>query len=102
MNDLKRPILAVTMGDAAGVGPELCLRLLDEACNGRTDFVGVVLGSAEILERVSNETGIAFNAPVVNQAEELTLNEEVPQTARSLPRSGKLLRLSSRLMPCQW
>src|SRR3990170_987537 len=71
MNDPKRPILAVTMGDAAGVGPELCLRLLQEAGQGKTDFTPVIIGSAGILRRVSDRTGIPFNAPILSKIEDL-------------------------------
>ena len=28
---MKRPLIAITMGDPAGVGPEICLRLLVNA-----------------------------------------------------------------------
>lgn len=60
----ERPIIAVTLGDPAGVGPEICLRLLREpsvaAC-----CVPVVFGSAAILRRVAGQTGLAFDAPVL-------------------------------------
>jgi 4-hydroxythreonine-4-phosphate dehydrogenase len=71
MNDPNRPRLAVTMGDAAGVGPELCLRLLDEAENGQTDFTPVLIGSAGILTRVSRLTGIPFKSAIVSKENEL-------------------------------
>ena len=51
------------MGDAAGVGPELCLRLL----NRKTfveNSVPVIVGNAKLLERVSKQTGIPFSANV--------------------------------------
>jgi len=46
-----KPVLAITMGDPAGVGPELCLRALTEpsvleAC------VPIIYGDAMVLERV--------------------------------------------------
>ncbi|MGI9242335.1 MAG: 4-hydroxythreonine-4-phosphate dehydrogenase PdxA [Verrucomicrobiales bacterium] len=54
--------IAITMGDPAGVGPELCLYLL-----ANTDLVGgeqfQVIGSWEVLERVALELGLGLPAP---------------------------------------
>ncbi|MFO0914889.1 MAG: 4-hydroxythreonine-4-phosphate dehydrogenase PdxA [Pirellulales bacterium] len=48
------PTLAVTMGDPAGVGPELCLRLL-QADDRLPAARIVVIGSAQILRRVAQQ-----------------------------------------------
>jgi 4-hydroxythreonine-4-phosphate dehydrogenase len=50
------PRIAVTMGDPAGVGPELCLRLLaDERVR---DFcTPIIFGDAGVLNRVANHLG---------------------------------------------
>lgn len=50
--------IGVTLGDAAGVGPELVLKLL--AARGTADIV--VYGSRRILERVAAKTGFPFPA----------------------------------------
>ena len=54
--------IAITMGDPAGVGPELCLYLLANA-----DFVAGaefrVVGSWEVLERVALELGLGLPSP---------------------------------------
>ncbi|MFT4547726.1 MAG: 4-hydroxy-L-threonine phosphate dehydrogenase PdxA, partial [Verrucomicrobiales bacterium] len=54
--------IAITMGDPAGVGPELCLYLL-----ANTDFVEgaefKVVGNWEVLERVALELGMGLPAP---------------------------------------
>jgi len=59
----KKNIIAVTMGDAAGVGPELCLRLL-----ARKDFpagsVPLIIGSSSVLSRVAGAVGVSFDARV--------------------------------------
>src|SRR5689334_10928098 len=57
-----RPIIAVTMGDAAGVGPELCLQLLARA---RTpgSAIPLVIGDGDVLARVSKKVGMPFSAP---------------------------------------
>ncbi len=54
------PRLAVTMGDPAGVGPELCLRLLAQAVL-RNLARPVVFGETAILRRVAARLGWAFD-----------------------------------------
>lgn len=63
MNSLL-PCIAVTMGDPAGVGPEICLRLLAEPEIAQV-CVPVVFGDAGVLARVAAETGLPFKAPVI-------------------------------------
>lgn len=58
------PRIAVTMGDPAGVGPELCLRLLAETDLTRV-CVPVVYGDAGLLKRVAGETGLPCEAPTL-------------------------------------
>jgi 4-hydroxythreonine-4-phosphate dehydrogenase len=52
-----RPVVAVTMGDAAGIGPELCLRLLDDR-HIVEQCVPVVFGDADVLYRVADVCGL--------------------------------------------
>ena len=56
------PKIAITMGDPAGVGPELCLYLL-----ANTDLIGgaqfKVVGSWEVLERVALDLGMGLPSP---------------------------------------
>ena len=65
MNPLPR--IAVTMGDPAGIGPEICLQLLNDP-----DLVPVctpvVFGDAAVLHRVAAKLQQPFNVPVLNQA----------------------------------
>jgi 4-hydroxythreonine-4-phosphate dehydrogenase len=49
-----KPVLAITMGDPAGIGPELCLRALAEP-SVLAVCVPVVIGDAAVLERVRAE-----------------------------------------------
>ena len=54
---MKRRTIAVTMGDPAGVGPELCLRLLaDEALRAR--FRLLLFADAALLTRVAQAAGV--------------------------------------------
>jgi 4-hydroxythreonine-4-phosphate dehydrogenase len=53
----RRPVLGITMGDPAGVGPELCLRgLRDPAV--LEQCAPVVFGSLALLERVAEAAGL--------------------------------------------
>lgn len=56
------------MGDPAGVGPEICLRLLANADLAR-ECVPVVFGDATVLRRVAGKLGIPFDSPVITQAD---------------------------------
>ncbi len=58
------PRIAVTMGDPAGVGPELCVRLLADLEITR-ECVPIIFGDASVLRRVAEKIGVAFTAPVI-------------------------------------
>ena len=53
------PLLAITMGDPAGVGPELCLRALADPL--QTGGIPVVFGDASVLHACAATTGYAGN-----------------------------------------
>lgn len=60
MGDLsrdKRPIVAITMGDGAGIGPEVILKSLvrEDLCQG---FAPLVLGDAPLMERLAKALGL--------------------------------------------
>jgi 4-hydroxythreonine-4-phosphate dehydrogenase len=59
-----RPTIAITMGDPAGIGPELCLRALEEA-SVRAECVPVVLGDLDVLQRVARANDLAPPAHAV-------------------------------------
>ncbi|MFA6543819.1 MAG: 4-hydroxythreonine-4-phosphate dehydrogenase PdxA [Limisphaerales bacterium] len=61
------PRIAITMGDPAGVGPEICLRLLANAELAR-ECVPVVFGDASVLRDVGGKLGLPFHAPVIAKA----------------------------------
>ena len=60
--------IAVTMGDPAGVGPEVCLHLLADAAIAEK-CVPVVFGDAAILRRVAESARLPLKAPVVSSRE---------------------------------
>jgi len=52
-----KPTVAVTMGDPAGVGPELCLRAVKDA-DVLERCVPLIVGDASVLQRVSDVLGL--------------------------------------------
>jgi 4-hydroxythreonine-4-phosphate dehydrogenase len=52
-----RPRIAITMGDPAGIGPEICLRLLADPRTAEI-CTPIVFGDAAILDRVAQRLGL--------------------------------------------
>jgi 4-hydroxythreonine-4-phosphate dehydrogenase len=62
---MTRPRIAVTMGDPAGVGPEICLQLLADG-GIAADCTPVVFGDAAVLRLCAEKTGLPFAAPALS------------------------------------
>lgn len=62
-----KPKIALTMGDPAGVGPEICLHALS-APEVKSTCVPILFGDASILRRVADATGQTLDAPTVSLA----------------------------------
>ncbi|MBI3831129.1 MAG: 4-hydroxythreonine-4-phosphate dehydrogenase PdxA [Planctomycetes bacterium] len=63
------PIIAVTMGDAAGVGPELCVRLLNQP-SWPEGSIPLVFGDVRILDRVAKAIELPLNVPRLKEIPE--------------------------------
>lgn len=59
--------LAITMGDPAGVGPELCLRALAETSLG-DDAIPIVFGDAAVLRHCADVTGLPAPRHIIPQS----------------------------------
>ena len=59
-----QPRIAVTMGDPAGVGPELCVRLLAQAEFPRL-CTPIVFGDYEVLQAAARAIGVPLTAPAI-------------------------------------
>lgn len=59
-----RPRIALTTGDPAGIGPEVCLRLLERA-DILSQCVPVLIGDAGVLRRVADQCRLPFPARIV-------------------------------------
>ncbi len=69
-----KPLVAITMGDPAGIGPEVCLSLL--ANQEIAGFcVPVVFGDAAVLRAAAEKTGLPYTAPVRGDDDWHTLTE---------------------------
>ena len=60
-----KPLLAITMGDPAGVGPELCINLLNQR-SVLSECTPLIFGDYECLKRVSTELNQPFDAKVIS------------------------------------
>ena len=65
---MSKPLIAVTMGDPAGVGPEICLQLLanEEVLALATP---VIFGDARLLARCARQTGLQAPPRIVSEIE---------------------------------
>lgn len=65
---MKKPLIAVTMGDPAGVGPEICLQLLaNEAV--QAVCTPIIFGDARLLTRCARQTGLPSPKRIVSEIE---------------------------------
>ena len=63
----KKPILAITMGDPAGVGPEIIAKSVSRAESGR-DARLLIVGDGTIMERAIEITGVSLRIERVTHA----------------------------------
>jgi hypothetical protein len=65
---MPKPLIAVTMGDPAGVGPEVCLQLLaNEAV--REFATPVIFGDARLLSRCARQAGLPAPKRIISEIE---------------------------------
>ena len=67
-SETAKPVLGLTMGDPAGIGPEICLAALGDA-GIRKLCVPVLFGDASILRRMAPKRFATAKFPVVTLAE---------------------------------
>ncbi len=63
-----RPILGLTMGDPAGIGPEICLRAMREPSVQKM-CTPVLFGDAGMIKRLSNKSFSASKCKIISIAE---------------------------------
>ncbi|MBL9143183.1 MAG: 4-hydroxythreonine-4-phosphate dehydrogenase PdxA [Verrucomicrobiaceae bacterium] len=65
---MSKPLIAVTMGDPAGVGPEVCLQLLAND-SVRDIATPVIFGDARLLARCARQTGLPAPKRIISEIE---------------------------------
>lgn len=65
---MPKPIIAVTMGDPAGVGPEICLQLLAHEAVSEL-ATPVIFGDARLLSRCARQTGLPAPRRIISEIE---------------------------------
>ncbi|MCB1276744.1 4-hydroxythreonine-4-phosphate dehydrogenase PdxA [Prosthecobacter sp.] len=65
---MPKPLIAVTMGDPAGVGPEVCLQLLANE-EVREFATPVVFGDARLLSRCARQTNLPAPKRIISEIE---------------------------------
>lgn len=65
--DGRRPVLALTMGDAAGIGPEITLRALGDVGNRRA-YRPIVIADAGLMSRTIEGIGLDLEVVLVQRA----------------------------------
>lgn len=71
---MPKPKIAVTMGDPAGVGPEVCLDLLANEAIAEV-CTPVVFGTRSVLEACAKQTGRSFSCRIVEETSLETCDE---------------------------
>ena len=62
---MTRPAVAVTMGDPAGVGPEICLKALADPFVGQV-CTPAIIGSAKVLAKASEQLGLPMPGHILS------------------------------------
>jgi 4-hydroxythreonine-4-phosphate dehydrogenase len=65
---MPKPLIAVTMGDPAGVGPEICLQLLANE-EVREFATPVIFGDARLLTRCARQAGLPAPKRIISEIE---------------------------------
>ena len=65
---MKKPLIAVTMGDPAGIGPEVCLQLLANDAV-RPYATPIIFGDAKVLVECAKQVGLPVPMPIIPEAE---------------------------------
>lgn len=91
------PVIAVTMGDAAGVGPELCVRLLNQP-HWAEGSLPLVFGDWRILERVAKAIDLPLQVPRVEKVPEPLVGPAVFDLPGAL--AGKDIQPGRNQGPC--
>lgn len=85
---MTKPVLAITMGDPAGVGPEICLKVLGNKDLARV-AVPVVLGSRTVMENTAKALNIPLDAKQLEEGQEKIQTLQDPALINVAPEWGE-------------
>lgn len=75
-NNMKKPLIAIPMGDPAGIGPEIVVRALnDEKVKSAANCV--VIGDAEILNKAMQITGVKMKLNIIDEVFEARYENDI-------------------------
>lgn len=75
-NNMKKPLIAIPMGDPAGIGPEIVVRALnDEKVKCAANCV--VIGDAEILNKAMQITGVKMKLNIIDEVSEARYENDI-------------------------
>ena len=74
-SDFKKPIIGITIGDAAGIGPEVVLKALADK-SFVENFHPVLIGDASVIFKTADDLNLDFKATVVGHNDNLSRNVE--------------------------
>ena len=90
-----RPIIAITMGDPAGIGPEIAVKAMAER-SIHNDARMMVIGNSAILKEAVAQTGLALSVRPVTEPEEAGFDPQMinvvdlPLRSEAVIKSGEI------------
>jgi 4-hydroxythreonine-4-phosphate dehydrogenase len=69
MTDNKKPIIGISMGDPAGIGPEVILKAFRDGALNRF-CLPIILGNANVFEKISTELNLPISIQALRKIEE--------------------------------
>ena len=73
----RSPVIGITIGDAAGIGPEIVIKALSHK-KKFVNFHPVLIGDASVLFRTAELLNLDFNAVIVRETDDFPPNVEQP------------------------
>lgn len=75
IRNYEKPVIAITMGDPAGIGPEVCIKAL---ASGKIGFCHpVIVGSGDVLEHLINLLRMNLSTNTIENVEETEFKNSV-------------------------
>jgi len=96
MGNENKPLIAVTLGDITGIGPEILVKVVVEGVPDNCRLL--VVGDAQVLRASFDALGARFDLPVFRSVEEATASD-APVAVLDLAQGGKELLALARPHP---